>query len=131
MKPQTAQSRQQFFNNPASERRGINRIPLSFSLIYSGTHETNAILGNGTVVDMSREGLGIRGDQPVASGMDLTLLLSLSDKKNPLFVIQARVAWVNEHRFGLSPHHNQAASAPGLQRFLRSFFYTARASGKA
>jgi hypothetical protein len=58
--------------------------------------------------------------------MDLTLFLSLPDKKDPLFVIQAQVAWVNEHRFGLRPQHCPATSEHRLQRFLQSFFHTTR-----
>ncbi|MDP3090814.1 MAG: PilZ domain-containing protein [Nitrospira sp.] len=120
-----------FFNSPMADRRGINRIPLSFGLMYSGSNETDVIMGNGTVVDMSRGGLGVRGNQPVTVDMDLTLFLSLPDKKDPLFVIQAQVAWVHEHRFGLRPQPIPATSEPRLQRFLQSFFHTTRTSGKA
>jgi hypothetical protein len=120
-----------FLNSLMAERRGINRIPLSFGLLYSGLNETDVIMGNGTVVDMSREGLGVRGNQPVTVDMDLTLFLFLPDKKDPLFVIQAQVAWVHERRFGLRPQHLPATSEHRLQRFLQSFFHTTRTSGKA
>ena len=118
-------------NSPMAERRGIDRIPLSFGLMYSGLNQTNVIMGNGTAVDMSHGGLGVRGNQPVKVGMDLTLFLSLPDRKDPLFVIQAEVAWVNEHRFGLRPQHTPTKSEHRLQRFLQSFFHTTRTSGKA
>ncbi|SPP63675.1 PilZ domain-containing protein [Nitrospira lenta] len=132
MKPQPALKTPGFFNSLAGERREIDRIPLSFSLMYSGSHETDAIMGNGTVVDMSREGLGVRGTQPVTVDMELTLFLALPDKQDPLFVIQAQVAWVTEHRFGLRrKQQSPAASEHRLQRFLRSFFHTTRPSGKA
>lgn len=121
----------EFLNSPMAERRGINRIPLSFGLQYSGVNETDVIMGNGTVVDMSRGGLGVRGNQPVTVDMDLTLFLSLPDKNDPPFVIQAQVAWVHEHRFGLRPQHLPAASEHRLQRFLQSFFHPTRTSGKA
>jgi hypothetical protein len=131
MKLQPALKTSGFLSGPMAERRGIDRIPLSFGLMYSGVNETDVIMGNGTVVDMSRGGLGVRGNQPVTVNMDLTLFLSLPDKKDPRFVIQAQVAWVNEHRFGLRPQHSPATSEPRLQRFLRSFFHTTRTSGKA
>ncbi|MEK6632883.1 MAG: PilZ domain-containing protein [Nitrospirota bacterium] len=131
MKLQPALKTPGFLSGPMAERRGIDRIPLSFGLMYSGVNETDVIMGNGTVVDMSRGGLGVRGNQPVTVDMDLTLFLSLPDKKDPRFVIQAQVAWVNEHRFGLRPQHSPATSEPRLQRFLRSFFHTTRTSGKA
>ncbi|ULA64077.1 MAG: PilZ domain-containing protein [Nitrospira sp.] len=118
-------------NHSATERRDIDRIPLSFSLMYSGANETRAILGHGTVIDMSREGLGLRGSQPVNVGMDLLLLLSPSDTKHPPVVIQAQVAWIDEHRFGLRFTQSPATSALWLQRFLRSFFHMPRASKSA
>jgi len=131
MKLQSVQKAPGFLKSPMAERRGIDRVPLSFGLAYSGSNETDGIMGTGTVVDMSRGGLGVRGSQPVKAGMDLTLLLSLPNMKDPPFVIQAQVAWVTEHRFGLRPQHSPATSEPRLQRFLRSFFHTARTSGKA
>jgi hypothetical protein len=131
MKLQPALKTPGFLNSPMAERRGIDRVPLSFSLMYSGLNETGVIMGNGTVVDMSRGGLGVRGNQPVTVDMDLTLFLSLPDKKDPPFVIQAQVAWVNEHRFGLRPQNIPATSDRRLQRFLQSFFHTTRISGKA
>ena len=121
-----------FPNSPLAELRSINRIPLSFGLMYSGLNETGVIMGNGTVVDMSRGGLGVRGNQPVTVDMDLTLFLSLlPDKQDPLFVIQAQVAWVHGHRFGLRPQHIPAASEHRLQRFIQSFFHTTHTGGKA
>jgi Tfp pilus assembly protein PilZ len=82
-------------------------------------------------VDMSRGGLGVRGNQPVNVDMDLTLFLSLPEKKDLPFVVQAQVAWVHGHRFGLRPQHIPAASEHRLQRFIQSFFHTAHTSGKA
>lgn len=131
MKLQTALNTPRFINSPIAERRGIDRTPLSFGLMYSGLNETDMIMGNGTVVDMSHGGLGVRGNQPVKVGMDLTLFLSLPDGKDPRFVIQAQVAWVNEHRFGLRPQHSPTKLEHRLQRFLQSFFHTTRTSGKA
>ncbi|MCC6139574.1 MAG: PilZ domain-containing protein [Nitrospira sp.] len=131
MKLHPAQNAPQSLTRATTERRGIDRIPLSFSLRYSGSHETGAILGHATAIDMSREGLGVRGNQPVNVDMDLTLFLSLSDTKHPPVVIQAQVAWVDDHRFGLRSTHGPVASAPPLQRFLQSFFHPPRASGKA
>ena len=118
-------------DSPLTERRGIDRIPLSFGLMYSGLNDTGFIMGNGTVVDMSRGGLGVRGNQPVNVDMDLTLFLSLPEKKDLPFVVQAQVAWVHGHRFGLRPQHIPAASEHRLQRFIQSFFHTAHTSGKA
>jgi hypothetical protein len=59
------------------------------------------IMGDGMVTDLSHHGLGIRGNTPVALGMELTIFLYLPDGKDPLFVMEARVAWTSGRRFGV------------------------------
>lgn len=110
------------------EQREVDRIPLSFGLMYSGLDDSNVIMGDGTVVDMSQGGLGVRGNQPVKVGMDLTLFLYLPDKEDPRFVVQTQVAWVQGHRFGVQLQHMTAREEHRLHRFLQSFSHT---SGKA
>jgi Tfp pilus assembly protein PilZ len=128
MKLQPAQKTPRPLSSPMSEQRGGNRIPLSFGLMYSGLDDSNVIMGDGTVVDMSRGGLGVRGNQPVKVGMDLTLFLYLPDKEDPLFVVQTQVAWVHGHRFGVQLQHMSVQEEHRLHLFLQSF---SRTSGKA
>lgn len=104
-----------------AERRAINRTALAFGLMYSGIDDTEVLMGDGTVVDLSRGGLGVRGTHPVKTGMDLTLFLSLPDKEEPLFVIQGQVAWANGHQFGLQFTHMSAPEKHRLHRFLNTF----------
>jgi hypothetical protein len=59
------------------------------------------IMGDGTVVDISDKGLGIRGNISVNRGLDMTLFLYLPDGRDPLFVMEARVAWSTGRRFGV------------------------------
>jgi hypothetical protein len=128
MKLQPVQKMQRPLGNPMSEQRGGDRIPLSFGLMYSGLDENEVLMGDGTVIDMSGGGLGIRGNQLVKVGMDLTLFLYLPDKEDPLFTVQAQVAWVHGHRFGVQLQHMTAREEHRLQRFLQSL---SRTSGKA
>lgn len=131
MKLHSAQMPQQPLSTIQSERRGIDRIPLSFGLMYSGLNETGVVLGDGMVVDMSGGGLGVRGNQAVSAGMDLTLFLYLPDQEDPLFIIQAEVAWVRGHNFGVQLQHMPAREKHRLHRFLRPFSSPSHTSGKA
>lgn len=67
------------------DRRDESRASTSFGLMYSGLDDTEVLMGDGTVVDLSRSGLGIWGNHPVKAGMELTLFLYLPDGDDPLF----------------------------------------------
>ena len=83
-------------------RRQASRPPVEFGLMYSAQHRSGeVIMGDGMVTDLSHHGLGIRGNTPVATGMELTIFLYLPDGKDPLFVMEARVAWTAGRRFGV------------------------------
>ncbi|SLM47879.1 conserved protein of unknown function [Nitrospira japonica] len=83
-------------------RREHLRVPANFSLMYSAQPEGRHVLvGDGTVTSLSRHGLGVRGNTPVRTGMELTLFLYLPDGQDPLFVTAAKVTWTAGHRFGV------------------------------
>jgi hypothetical protein len=70
--------------------------------MYSALDERgDLIMGDGTVIDISNSGLGIRGTMAVKTGMEMTLFVYLPDGQDPLFVLEARVAWSAGHRFGV------------------------------
>jgi len=102
------------------ERRGILRAPVSFGLMYSGINEDDVLMGDGTVVDLSKGGLGIRGNQPVPFGMELTLFLYLPDGEDPLFVLEATVAWANGRLFGVEFKKCSLREGNRLHDFLRA-----------
>lgn len=83
------------------ERLRFPRVPVSFGLMYSCIRGDVVPMGDGTVVDLSKAGLGIRGNHPVKVGMELTLFLYLPDGEDPLFILEARVAWTGGGRFGV------------------------------
>ena len=58
-------------------------------------------MGDGMVTDLSPTGLGIRGNISVSLGKELTIFLYLPDGQDPLFVMEARVAWASGRRFGV------------------------------
>jgi hypothetical protein len=59
-------------SNRPIERRKIRRTSVSFGLMYSGLNGEDVLIGDGSVVDLSEGGVGIRGNCAVQIGMDLT-----------------------------------------------------------
>jgi hypothetical protein len=85
-----------------SERRTIRRTAVSFGLMYSGFNGEDVLIGDGSVVDLSEGGVGVRGNCPVQVGMDLTLFLYVPDEEDPLFILEATVAWTTGPLFGVA-----------------------------
>jgi len=89
-------------HSPGSmERRHSPRLAVTFGIMYSVINANGAMMGDGTVVNISQHGLGIHGNHPVKIGMALSMLLYLPDGDDPLFVLDAAVAWVSGNRFGV------------------------------
>jgi hypothetical protein len=83
-------------------RRLDYRTSIEFGLMYSAQDRSGEILmGDGMVTDLAPTGLRIRGNTPVSPGMELTMFLYLPDGKDPLFVMETKVAWTSGHRFGV------------------------------
>jgi len=77
-------------------------------------------MGDGSVTDLSSNGLGIRGNVPVKVGTELTLFLYLPDGQDPLFVMEAKVAWSTGHRFGVEMLTISLREKNRLRYFLRT-----------
>ena len=104
----------------SAERRRIARVPVSFKLMYSGIMRGDVLMGDGTVVDLSKDGLGIRGNFPVRVGMELTMFLYLPDGNDPLFVLEANVAWTSGNLFGVEFKKMCLREGNRLHAFLRA-----------
>jgi len=86
---------------PICDRRTEPRVSVDFRLMYSAQDDREAlIMGDGSVLDVSNNGLHIRGNAAVKPGLEMTLFLYLPDGQDPLFVLSARVAWSKGHQFG-------------------------------
>lgn len=83
-------------------------------------HFGEIILGDGMVTDLSPMGLGIRGNASVTPGIELTIFLYLPDGKDPLFVMEARVAWTSGRRFGVEILTMNLREHNRLRYFLHS-----------
>ncbi len=105
----------------AVNRREGPRPSVEFGLMYSAQDPSGEILmGDGMVTDLSPMGLGIRGNASVTQGTDLTIFLYLPDGQDPLFVMEARVAWASGRRFGVEILRMNLRERNRLRYFLRS-----------
>ena len=103
------------------DRRQGTRPLVEFGLMYSAQSSSGEILmGDGMVTDLSPMGLGIRGNASVTQGTELTIFLYLPDGKDPLFVMEARVAWSSGRRFGVEILKMNLREQNRLRHFLRS-----------
>ena len=101
-------------------RRQNHRPPVEFGLMYSAQNGSGEVLiGDGMVTDLSPTGLGIRGNTPVRSGMELMLFLYLPGQ-DPLFVMETRVAWTSGRRFGVEILKMNLREQNRLRYFLRT-----------
>ena len=82
-------------------RRQTERVPSQFSLMYSGMHDGQMLIGNGIVRNVSKAGIGILGNHIVKLGMDLSLFIDLPGIEEPVCIAESRVSWVSGRRFGV------------------------------
>ena len=85
----------------ATERRRMSRSCIALGLMYSGVNGDDVLMGDGSAVDLSEGGMGIRGNCPVKTGMELTLFLYLPDDEEPLLVLEVVVSWTRGSLFGV------------------------------
>jgi PilZ domain-containing protein len=84
----------------ANQRR-TERVPAQFSLMYSGMHDGQMLIGNGIVRNVSEAGIGIHGNHIVKLGMDLSLFIDLPGVEEPICIAESRVSWVSGRHFGV------------------------------
>jgi hypothetical protein len=88
--------------------------------MYSGFNGEDVFIGDGAVVDLSESGVGIRGNCVVRVGMDLTLFLYLPDEENPLFILEATVAWTTGPLFGVALKELSLPEGDRMRLFLHA-----------
>jgi PilZ domain len=84
-----------------TNNRRTERVPTQFSLMYSGMHDGQMLIGNGIVTNLSDSGIGIRGNHLVNLGMDLSLFIDLPGIEEPVCIAQSHVSWISGRRFGV------------------------------
>jgi PilZ domain len=102
MRQENSDRPRQTADQPSREnRRGTERIPTQFSLMYSGMCDGRMLIGNGIVRNISKAGIGIQGNHLVKLGMDLSLFIDLPGVEEPICIAESRVSWVSGPRFGV------------------------------
>lgn len=104
---------------PVDARR-VSRTPVSFELMYASIDGNDVLIGDGSVENLSKNGLGIRGNQPVQVGMELALFLYFPDGEDPLFILEARVVWADSRQFGVEFKKLSLREGNRLRAFLRA-----------
>lgn len=102
------------------ERRDVSRIPITFGLMYSGISQHGSLMADGTVTDLSRDGLNFQGNCPVRVGMELSMLLYLPDGADPLFILESRVIWSSQNSVGVEFTKLNLREGNRLLCFLRT-----------
>ncbi len=108
------------YSSHSIERRRMRRTRVSFGIMYSGINGDDVFIGDGNAVDLSKGGLGIRGNCPVNVGMELTLFLYLLDDEEPLFVSEATVAWTAGSLFGVEVKEVSLQDGDRMLSFLHT-----------
>ena len=60
------------------------------------------LIADGVITNLSRCGIGIRGNRSVIPGMDMALFVDLPGVEEPLCIAQSQVCWVAGFRFGVA-----------------------------
>lgn len=99
-------------------RRQTSRVGGPFNLTFSGMDAGHMIVGEGIVTDLSREGIGVRGNRFVKPGMHLALFIELPDSEDHFCIPDARVSWMMGGRFGLRVENLRLEDQSRLCNFL-------------
>jgi len=114
--------------NSQDNRRGTERVPAQFSLMYSGMCDGRMLIGNGVVSNVSQSGIGILGNHLVTLGMDLSLFIDLPGVDEPVCIAETRVSWVAGRRFGVEMIAPKLEAQNALRFYVWNHLY--RQSGK-
>ena len=89
-------------------------FPAQISMVYLGQNSS----GQGTVLELSRVGCRILGNEPVVAGETISVRISLSACQKPVVIEQATVKWAKGLELGIAFKHLHGKEAHQLQRLL-------------
>lgn len=101
--------------NRTNPMRRHSRFPVSWPVLYGN----DALLAEGTVLDLTSLGWRVAGSIPVTPGMTLTLQVSIPERSAPLCVLRATVLWVHDHEFAIEAHEMAPIDQAWVTEFLR------------
>src|SRR5262245_11639272 len=92
----------------------LSELPMQILMEYLGQNSP----GQGIVLELSRVGCRIRGNEPVVAGETLRVQFFLPNSQKPLLIEQAIVKWAKGWEVGLAFKRLQPREADQLQRLL-------------
>lgn len=101
--------------NRTNPVRRHSRFPVSWPVVYGN----DALLAEGTVLDLTALGWRVVGSMPVVPGMQLTLQVSIPERSAPLCVHRATVLWVKDHEFAIEAHEMAPIDQAWVTEFLQ------------
>jgi len=101
--------------NRTNPVRRHSRFPVSWPVVY----RNDALLAEGTVLDLTALGWRVVGSMPVVPGMQLTLQVSIPERSAPLCVHRATVLWVKDHEFAVEAHEMAPIDQAWVAEFLQ------------
>ncbi len=95
--------------------RSYLRFPVECPVYFLGPD----FLGKGTIVNLSKAGSQIVGDQSVQRGTPIALRVFLPDQEAPVRIARARVRWSAGREFGLQNLTLHPDEQTRLARYIR------------
>ena len=115
--PRSNQSARAARKRDDTELRKHPRVPVRRPIVFSD----DRILAAGELINLSKEGCGVKTTEPVPKGLYLRLWIFLSGKDSPLEVELAPVRWSkNDGQFGLEFIRMPGESHERLHRALET-----------
>ncbi len=84
------------------ELRHVARLAVRCPIAYMSLSARTAIVGEGVVINLSRDGVAIESRVPVQPGIELMCRVYLPDHPKPLLIPRATVRWSRAGKFGLT-----------------------------
>ncbi|MBI5672967.1 MAG: hypothetical protein HZC50_06890, partial [Nitrospirae bacterium] len=101
--------------NRTNPMRRHSRFPVSWPVVYGN----DALLAEGTVLDLTSRGWRVVGSISVIPGMQLTLQVSVPERSAPLCIHHATVLWVKDHEFAIEAQEMAPIDQAWVTEFLR------------
>ena len=98
------------------DRRTAKRLPTNIPVDYLADH----FMGNGTMLNVSPDGMEIVGNYEVTVGLNMSLRIFLPERTRPLYVRVAVVRWVHGKDFGVELLVLPPSAQSGLTMFVAS-----------
>ena len=101
--------------NRTNPMRHHSRFPVSWPVVYGN----DALLAEGTILDLTSRGWRVVGSISVIPGMRLTLQVSVPERSAPLCIHHATVLWVKDHEFAIEAREMAPIDQAWVTEFLR------------